>query len=226
MRVAKAIELDETTLRELRGLARRRTVEARLQQRALVILLAAQGRQNKDIAIEAGLDRRQIAMWRERFLAGGIDALRKDAPRSGRPATITAEMESRIVQATLHDNPTSRRRSKDNVFRMFANCCRASRRRTGRTTPTMRAAVTRHWRWPPRWRCCRMSRPHCGVVARRCDTGGPSIASRSAGISRSGARAAPLGAPHQSAENQSANRIVAATAAMQTHASRRRLVLS
>ena len=107
MRVAKTIELNEHIERELRVLARRRTVEARLQQRALVVLLAAEGRQNKDIAIEAGLDRRQVALWRQRFLAGGIDALRKDASRSGRPATITAEVESRIVQATLRDKPVS-----------------------------------------------------------------------------------------------------------------------
>ena len=96
MRVAKTIELDELTERELRVLSKRRTVEARLQQRAMVVLLAAEGRQNKDIAVEAGLDRRQVALWRERFLAGGVDALRKDVPRSARPATITAEIESRI----------------------------------------------------------------------------------------------------------------------------------
>ena len=48
-------------------LAKRRRVEARLQQRALVILLAAQGWQNKDIAVEAGLDRRQVALWRQRL---------------------------------------------------------------------------------------------------------------------------------------------------------------
>ena len=61
----------------------------------------------EDIAVEAGLDRRQVALWRDRFLTGGIDALRKDAPRSGRPATVTAEIESRIVQATLHDKPVN-----------------------------------------------------------------------------------------------------------------------
>jgi hypothetical protein len=105
IRVAKTIELDESTEQEFRVLVKRRTVEARLQQRALVVLLAADGRQNKDIAVEAGLDRRQVALWREHLLAGEIDALRKDAPRSGRPATITAETESRIVQATLHDGP-------------------------------------------------------------------------------------------------------------------------
>ena len=107
MRVAKTIELDEQTERELRVLARGRRVEARLQQRAQVVLLAAKGRQNKDIADEIGLDRRQVALWRQRFLDGGIDALRKDAPRSGRPATVTAEMESRIVHVTLHERPVN-----------------------------------------------------------------------------------------------------------------------
>jgi transposase len=107
MRVAKTIELTSETARELRSLSKGRRVEVRLQQRALVILLAAEGMQNKDIAAQAALDRRQVALWRQRFLDGGIDALRKDAPRSGRPATVRAEMESRIVQATLHDKPAS-----------------------------------------------------------------------------------------------------------------------
>lgn len=105
MRVAKTIELNEDTERELRGLAKGRLVQARLQQRAKVILFAAQRLENMDIAARVGLDRRQVAMWRNRFLEGGIDALRKDAPRSGRPATVTAAMESRIVQATLHEAP-------------------------------------------------------------------------------------------------------------------------
>ena len=107
MRIAKTIELDEPTERELRVLSKRRRVEARLQQRALVVLLAAEGRQNKDIAVQVGLDRRQVALWRQRFLDGGIDALRKDAPRSGRPATVTAEVQSRIVHATLHERPVN-----------------------------------------------------------------------------------------------------------------------
>ena len=105
MRVAKTIELDEHTKRQLRVLAKARRVEARLQQRALVILLAAEGLQNREVAVQAGLDRRQVALWRQRFLDGGIDALRKDAPRTGRPATVTPEMQSRIVRATLHDRP-------------------------------------------------------------------------------------------------------------------------
>ena len=107
MRVAKTIGLDECTERELRVLTKGRRIEVRLRQRALVVLLGAEGLQNKDIAVQVGLDRRQVALWRQRFLDGGIDALRKDAPRTGRPAMVTAEVESRIVQATLHEKPAN-----------------------------------------------------------------------------------------------------------------------
>ena len=105
MRVAERIELDAATERELRVLSKRRRIEARLQQRARVILLAAQGWQNKDIADEVALDRRQVALWRQRFVSGGIDALRQDAPRSGRTPSVTPEVESRIVKTTLNDRP-------------------------------------------------------------------------------------------------------------------------
>ena len=76
-----------------------------MQQRARVVLLAAQGWQNQDIAVEVKLDRRQVALWRQRFLDGGVEALMHDAPRPGRTPTVTAEVESSIVHKTLHDKP-------------------------------------------------------------------------------------------------------------------------
>lgn len=106
MRVAKPIELDSQTEQELRALALGKRVEVRLQQRARIVMLAAKGLQNKDIAVEVGLDRRQVSLWRERFIEGGIAALRKDAPRSGRPSTVMQKMESRIVKTTLNEIPT------------------------------------------------------------------------------------------------------------------------
>jgi transposase len=107
MRVAETIKLDTTAQHELLVLAKGRRIEARVQQRARIVLLAAQGWQNKDIAAEVGLDRRQVALWRSRFLQGGIEALQQDAPRSGRPPTVTPEVESRILQVTLHSKPAA-----------------------------------------------------------------------------------------------------------------------
>jgi transposase len=105
MRVAEKIVLDAQAERELRILSRRRRVEVRVQQRARVILLAAKGWQNKAIATEVNLDRRQVALWRRRFRDGGIKALLQDASRSGRTPSVTPEIESRIVNTTLHEKP-------------------------------------------------------------------------------------------------------------------------
>ncbi len=105
MRVADKIELDAQVERELRILAKRRRVQARVQQRASVILLAAKGWQNIDIAADVKLDRRQVALWRRRFIDGGVQALMQDAARSGRTPSVTAEVESSIVNTTLHERP-------------------------------------------------------------------------------------------------------------------------
>lgn len=107
MRVADKIELDAQAERELRILSKRRRVEARVQQRASAILLAAQGWQNKDIAAEVKLDRRQVALWCQRFLGGGVQALLQDAPRAGRTPSATPKIESRIVHTTLHEKPAA-----------------------------------------------------------------------------------------------------------------------
>ncbi|WP_366919353.1 helix-turn-helix domain-containing protein [Variovorax ginsengisoli] len=90
VRIAPRIELSATVQRELTALARRGRVEARAQQGVKIVLLAAQGWQNKDIAAEVDLDRSQVALWRQRFLDGGVEALLHDAPRPGRTPSVTA----------------------------------------------------------------------------------------------------------------------------------------
>lgn len=54
-----------------------------MQQLASVILLAVKGWQNRDIAAEVKLDRRQAALWRRRFIDGDVQAVMQDAARSG-----------------------------------------------------------------------------------------------------------------------------------------------
>ena len=105
MRLLPKIELPSDVELALKKLVRRGSVQARVHQRAQVVLLAAQGLKNKVIAREVHLDRRQVSLWRRRFLDGGVDALLQDAPRSGRPPVLTPEVESEIVRRTLHDKP-------------------------------------------------------------------------------------------------------------------------
>lgn len=87
MRVAKPVPLSADDDRRLRILSNRKRVEARVQMRSRIVLLAADGMSDKDIAHKLGTDRRVAARWRARFLAAGVDALLQDATRPGRPRT-------------------------------------------------------------------------------------------------------------------------------------------
>jgi hypothetical protein len=77
-RVAVRIELTEPERTELEGRARARRGPYRDRRRAQVILLASEGRENREIAEHIKLSRLAVGKWRERFsrerLAGLADA--------------------------------------------------------------------------------------------------------------------------------------------------------
>ena len=106
MRVAKPILLSADDDRRLRDLSNRKRVEARVQLRARIVLLAAVGAADKDIADKLNTDRRVAARWRARFLEAGLDGLLKDATRPGRPRTARepANVEE-VVRVTLNETP-------------------------------------------------------------------------------------------------------------------------
>jgi transposase len=85
--------------------SRGRTTPARLVRRARIVLLAAEGRQNKDIAEELGVERTIVARWRNRFAVRGLPGIEKDAPRGGRPATKRQQVARRIVEYTTQRRP-------------------------------------------------------------------------------------------------------------------------
>jgi transposase len=75
LRVAPIILLTNEQERELTRLARSKRTSVRLAQRAQIVLLAAQGLQNKDIAEQLGIGRVQVARWRERYLKCGLQGI-------------------------------------------------------------------------------------------------------------------------------------------------------
>lgn len=105
MRVAPPVHLTEDQSEQLRSWARGRRTAARLVRRAQIVLLAAEGKQNKEIASELGVMPRIVACWRNRFLEKGLEGLIKDAPRSGRKPSLTAEKVRRIVRRTIEETP-------------------------------------------------------------------------------------------------------------------------
>jgi transposase len=102
VRVAPIIELSEEEQAQLTKLSRSKRTSVRLVQRARIVLLAAKGLQNKEIATELGIGRVQVARWRERYLQAGIEGIERDLPR-GAPARKVDPQ--RLVELTTQRAP-------------------------------------------------------------------------------------------------------------------------
>lgn len=105
MRVARPVVLDKQKQRALERLARGRCLPARLVERARIVLRAAAGVQDQQIATELGITPEKAARWRNRYLDGGIQALEKDASRPGRPRTITEARTAEVIHKTTQEKP-------------------------------------------------------------------------------------------------------------------------
>lgn len=87
--------------------ARGKRFPVRLVQRSKIVLMAAAGMLNQDIAGKVGTTRPTVQLWRDRFLALRLNGLEKDAPRPGRFPKIAAEKITEVVDATLHTKPVN-----------------------------------------------------------------------------------------------------------------------
>lgn len=85
MRVAPQIILNDQDRSRLESLAIAPDTPEKVAQRARIILLAAQGEQNKMIAPRLGIGRAQVARWRERYARAGLDGILHDLPRGAAP---------------------------------------------------------------------------------------------------------------------------------------------
>ena len=89
----------------LEALARRRSVGQQVAARARIILAAAEGLNNREIAGRLGLTVNTVRHWRRRWLGLQTIPLAElsvterlaDAPRAGAPARITADQVCRII---------------------------------------------------------------------------------------------------------------------------------
>jgi transposase len=89
---------------QLESWTRRRTSAQALALRSRIVLLAAEGRNNTEIARELGVHRNVAGKWRSRFLEHRLDGL-SDEPRPGRPRMITDEQVEEVVIKTLETTP-------------------------------------------------------------------------------------------------------------------------
>jgi transposase len=102
MRVAPSIILTDEQRDELTRLSRSGRTSVRLAERSRIVLLAAQGMQNKDIAEQLGIGRVQVARWRQRYLESGIEGIERDLPRGAPPLKVDVKQ---LVQLTTQSKP-------------------------------------------------------------------------------------------------------------------------
>ncbi len=99
------IDLSPVERQELEALTRRHSTAQQLALRARIVLAAADGANNGQIARHLAVSVNMVRRWRERWLAlqpAALDELPvadrlTDAPRPGKPVRITAEQVCQIV---------------------------------------------------------------------------------------------------------------------------------
>lgn len=107
-RNAPAIVLDTATRATLNGWVQAATTPQALALRSRIILEAAAGRSNQQIASDLEIPEVTVGKWRRCFAMQALEGLR-DAPRSGRPAKHDAEV-WRKVQTLACQQPKAQGR--------------------------------------------------------------------------------------------------------------------
>ena len=105
MRVAVPIVLTMKEQTTLERWARGRRTPARLVLRARIVLQAAAGRRNDEIARALATDRECVGRWRTRFAQQRLAGIARDAPRAGRTPAIAPAVLQRIVTLTTTATP-------------------------------------------------------------------------------------------------------------------------
>jgi len=107
MRVAQQIELTEVERQTLTKWSRGRSTPARVVLRARIVLFAADGMLNKDIATRLKASRKTVSLWRSRFAEQRLAGIEQDAPRGGRLPSVRAKFEAEIIRRTTQETPTN-----------------------------------------------------------------------------------------------------------------------
>jgi transposase len=99
------LELSKEERAALERWARRSKSAQSLAARCRIVLSAATGKNNTEVARELGIERGTVRKWRDRFIEMRLDGLR-DEPRPGAPRTVTDDAVEIVIVKTLEETPT------------------------------------------------------------------------------------------------------------------------
>ena len=109
------LQLSEEERKEVEAMVRRHSTPQQLAKRGRMILQAAEGKRNAEIARDLSVSVETVRTWRGRWMSLQAVPLSEltinerlaDVPRSGKPSQITAEQRCRIV-ALACEQPKAR----------------------------------------------------------------------------------------------------------------------
>ena len=103
-RPSAVIVLSDEERDALQRWARRPTTGQALALRCRIVLAAAGGALNRDIARDVKCNATTVGKWRTRFAAKRLEGL-MDEPRPGQSRKITDEVVERVIVTTLEESP-------------------------------------------------------------------------------------------------------------------------
>lgn len=104
-RKALPVTLTDAAQAQLQQWVRAQYTPQQVVLRSRIVLLAAEGMQDLEIAQELSINRHTAGLWRRRFCQGGLDEVWEIAPGRGRKPTYTDRKVAAIVKATLETKP-------------------------------------------------------------------------------------------------------------------------
>jgi transposase len=101
---AAEVVLSEEEREQLESWARRRSSAQAVAMRSRIVLAAAEGLKNTEIAERFGIEHGTVRKWRNRFARDRLDGL-LDEPRVGRPRSIEDAKVEEVIVKTLESTP-------------------------------------------------------------------------------------------------------------------------
>src|SRR5436309_14014133 len=107
-KVASAVVLSEADQNQLESWVRAQFTPQQVALRSRILLMAADGKQDLEIAGELSVNRHTPALWRKRFQTQGLDGGWEGQPGRGRKPWYDEQKRAANVIATLQTKPTGR----------------------------------------------------------------------------------------------------------------------
>ena len=103
-RPLQPITVTPNARQQLESMVRSQSLAQGLVRRARIVLLAADGMTNTDVAQQLGLSKPTVGKWRQRFIEQGLMGL-YDELRPGAPRSIDDERIAELIRTTLKSKP-------------------------------------------------------------------------------------------------------------------------